>query len=143
MSDDAHDYRSMDPATDIQALRAELALDLLRLGVSSSGAMQLLDNHPLHVIERQLDYLPYRNAKRPEALIINAIRFDYSPPKELLYATDKAQSARARRALDEDSEYPPRPASPQAERYRTQGIVAAPESDGGLEPAGANGDDLL
>lgn len=66
-----------------------LAIRLQRLGVSQRGTQELL-LYPLDVIERQLDYLPYRKAKRPEALIIDAIRNDYSPPLELFHAPRSA-----------------------------------------------------
>lgn len=62
-----------------------LAIRLQKLGVSQRGTQELL-SFPLDVVERQLDYLPYRKAKRPEALIVEAIRFDYSPPLELFHA---------------------------------------------------------
>lgn len=66
-----------------------LALRLQRIGVSQRGTQELLA-YPLDVVERQLDFLPYRNAKRPEAFIIEAIRNDYSPPKEVFYAPRQA-----------------------------------------------------
>jgi hypothetical protein len=65
--------------------RVDVALDLLKLGVSNTRVTELL-TFDLDVIERQLSYLPYRKAKRPEAFIIEAIRNDYSPPKECFYA---------------------------------------------------------
>lgn len=82
----------------------ELALDLLKLGVSSAGVSDLLARHDHAVIERQLAYLPYRKAKRPEAFIIEAIRKDYSPPKEFFYAPDPTLANLEGDTVDQDSQ---------------------------------------
>jgi hypothetical protein len=67
----------------------ELAMDLLKLGVGNPVVIELLQ-YDHDVIERQLEWLPYRKAKRPEAFIVEAIRNDYTPPKEFFYATPDA-----------------------------------------------------
>ncbi len=67
----------------------KLAMELMRLGVSTSGVERLLSVNDLDEIERQLAYLPYRNAKRPEAFIVEAVRNRYSPPKEFYYAANE------------------------------------------------------
>lgn len=79
------------------------ALGLLRLGVSNARVNELL-SYDIGVIERQLEWLPYRKAKRPEALIIDAIRNNYSPPKEVYYAPPQTQPAPAEGQLDDGAE---------------------------------------
>jgi hypothetical protein len=64
----------------------KLAIELQKLGVSQLGCTRLLVEHSFEEIERQLEYLPYRKASRPEALIVEAIRHNYSPPKEFFHA---------------------------------------------------------
>lgn len=58
-----------------------VATELFKLNVSNAGVAQLLRDYPVEEIERQLLYLPYRKAKRPNAFIIEAVRGNYSPPK--------------------------------------------------------------
>jgi len=89
-----------------QRRATEIAYRLLILKVSNRGVQELIAGYPLDVIERQLDYLPYRNAKRPEALIMDAVRNNYSPPKEFFYATNETQPSLDREVLDEGSELP-------------------------------------
>lgn len=81
----------------------EAAMDLLRLGVSNTRVTELL-SYDIEIIERQLEWLPYRKAKRPEAFIIDAIRNDYSPPKECFYAPPQPQPSLTEDELDEDAE---------------------------------------
>lgn len=81
-----------------------LAMELLKLGVSKSGIETLLSLHDLDEVERQLAYLPFRKAKRPEAFIVEAVRNRYSPPKEFYYAANQTQPSGTGNALDEDPE---------------------------------------
>lgn len=71
--------------TNLERMTA-VAVELFKLNVSNTGVSQLLRDYSVDEIERQLMYLPYRNAKRPNAFIIQAIRGNYSPPKEFTYA---------------------------------------------------------
>ena len=82
--------------------KVELALRLLRLGVSNAGVSELL-TYDSEVVERQLDYLPQRKAKRPSAFIVDAIRNDYSPPNPHRHATYPSHASRRSR-LDQDTE---------------------------------------
>jgi hypothetical protein len=77
-----------------------IAMELLKLGVSHSGIQELLVNYPYDVIERQISFMPYRKAKRPEAFIMEAVRRNYSPPKEIFYAKAKAKSPVSPDSLD-------------------------------------------
>lgn len=80
-----------------------LAMELMLLGVSKSGVEQLL-MHPLDEIERQLAYLPYRKANRPEAFIIEAVRHAYSAPKEFFYAANQTKAPGSERSVDQGPE---------------------------------------
>lgn len=66
--------------------KTEAAVRLMELGVSESGVVDLLSKHAVDEIERQLDWMPYRKAKRPAAFIIDAVRRGYSAPKEAFRA---------------------------------------------------------
>jgi hypothetical protein len=81
----------------------ELALDLMKLGVASHMVTELL-GYEYDLIERQLAYLPFRKAKRPEAFIIDAIRRDYSPPKEFFYAPNQIDEPRQDGPVDQDAQ---------------------------------------
>lgn len=83
-------------------------MELLVLGVSRAGVEKLLSNHDLDEVERQLAYLPFRHAKRPEAFIVEAVRNKYSPPKEFYYAANEAAATGTDDPMDEDSEPPDR-----------------------------------
>lgn len=87
-----------------------LAFELLKLGVSHAGVQELLVNYPYEVIDRQLSFMPYRKAKRPEAFIMEAVRRNYSPPKEFFYAKAETQSAATVDPVDEGAECGIRPA---------------------------------
>ena len=82
----------------------QLAVELFKIGVSKSGVEELLSLHELDEVERQIAYLPYRKAKRPEAFVIEAVRRQYSPPKEFYYAHDSTQSINPEKSLDADAE---------------------------------------
>ena len=83
----------------------KLAVRLQELGVSGTRIVELLSKYPPEEIERQLDWLPYRKAKRPEAFVIDAIRNNYSAPKEI-YAQLSTEPARPPGAVDQGSELP-------------------------------------
>lgn len=82
----------------------ELALQLMRLGVSKQGVEHLLATVSHDVIERQLEFLPYRKARRPEAFIVQAIRNDFSPPKEFFYASNPPYPTGLDDAMDKNAE---------------------------------------
>ena len=82
----------------------QIAVRLMKLGVSNAGVQELLAQYPYEEIERQLDFLPLRKAKRPEAFIMEAVRKNYSPPKETYYAKNIAPAPKAELPLDEGAE---------------------------------------
>ncbi|MGV3615280.1 MAG: hypothetical protein ACO1SV_08095 [Fimbriimonas sp.] len=112
----------------------ELAMELLKLGVSRAGVEELL-SYGLDAVERQLAWLPYRKAKRKEALIVDAIRNNYSPPKEAYFAEAYVQPAPVH-AVDEGSERAAGPPDAFAEGHGTEDPAGAPAADGRLEPGG-------
>lgn len=77
----------------------QIAAKLLQLGISHSGVVELLQ-FPLDEVERQLSWLPYRNAKRPGAFLIKAVRQTYAPPKEFYYAKDQVKAHGVDDSLD-------------------------------------------
>lgn len=60
--------------------RDQLILALVEVGVSVRKAENLVKRFPALRIQRQLDWLPYRSARRPASMIIAAIENDYDEP---------------------------------------------------------------
>lgn len=81
----------------------QLAGRLLQLGLTHTAVVEML-SFPLDDLEAQLNWLPYRKAKRPGAFLINAVRRNYSPPKDFYYANLKAIRDRQNDSVDTDSE---------------------------------------
>jgi hypothetical protein len=126
--------------TDPRAVK--IAMRLLQLGVSGTGVTELLSQYPYDDIERQLDYLPHRKAKRPEAFIIEAVRNDYSPPNPRAHASSQTPPPRSSRRLDQNPQFSPGPADAELEGHGTPGAVDCSAADHRLEPGG-NGCDLV
>lgn len=103
-----------------------IAFDLLKLGVSHAGVQELLVNYPYDLIERQISFMPHRKAKRPEAFIMEAVRRNYSPPKELFYAKNKDNPSATSNSMDKGAKRPFRQITPDSQGY---GIAAAPDYD--------------
>lgn len=80
----------------------QLAGKLLQLGLTHAAVAEML-SFPLDDLEAQLNWLPYRKAKRPGAFLINAVRRNYSPPKEFYYANLKAIRNHQNDAVDPDA----------------------------------------
>lgn len=93
-----------------------VATELFKLNVSNAGVAQLLRDYPVEEIERQLLYLPYRKAKRPNAFIIEAVRGKYSPPKEFTYAKYLPEVPATSDRVDEDPELAFGPPAPDPEQ---------------------------
>lgn len=58
----------------------QLILELVEVGVALRKAENLVRSYPALRIRRQLDWLPYRSARRPAPMIIAAIENDYDEP---------------------------------------------------------------
>lgn len=97
--------------TNLERMTA-VATELFKLNVSNAGVSQLLRDYPVEEIERQLMYLPYRKAKRPNAFIIEAVRGNYSPPKEFTYAKYLPKVPATHDRVDEDPELAFGPSAP-------------------------------
>lgn len=123
--------------------KVQLASELHLLGVSKDGVIELLWKYPLEQIEAQLKYLPYRKAKRPEAMIFESIRKNYSPPKEFYYAQAKADLATAFDAVDEGSKQTTGRITSNSEGHRTPSDFDNAESDIRLAEGTPAGDDDL
>lgn len=93
-----------------------LAMELLQLGVSGAGVVELL-LYDHDRIERQLAYLPYRKAKRPSAFIMDAIRQDYSPPNTYPHASSQNEPVQSPPRVDTDSQSAPGSTAPNPERH--------------------------
>ncbi len=118
----------------------QIALQLKKLNVSQAGIVDLLSSYPYDVIERQLKFLPYRKAKRKEAFIIDAIRNNYSPPKEFYYAPHETTASPNNPALDQNSEPDFGQADANAQGYGTPSTPGPTESYQWLESGGLDGD---
>ena len=81
-----------------------VAGELAKLHVSRKGILMLLQNYSLDEIETQLAYLPHRNAKRPNAFLIDAIRGNYSAPNTFFYAKYLTQDKSAPVPMDKGSQ---------------------------------------
>lgn len=110
-----------------------LAVRLQELGVSQAGVVELLSQYPLDLIEQQLAWLPMRKAKRPEAFIIEAVRNNYSPPKEAFHAQTEKPAPQPEALMDKAAELPTGQAAPQPEGYRAEGAPGDSSPDGWLE----------
>lgn len=60
--------------------RDQLILELVQVGVHQRKAENLVRRFPAERIRRQLEWLPYRSARRPAPLVIAAIENDYDKP---------------------------------------------------------------
>ncbi len=109
--------------------KIELAKRLHLVGVSKDGVVELLWKYPLERIELQLEYLPYRKAKRPEAMIIESIRKDYSPPKEFYYARSQNELAEAFEPVDQSVESSSGSPAAHAEGHRAEGDADSDSPD--------------
>ena len=111
-----------------------LAVELQKIGVSQDGVYQLLANYPEEVIEAQLRYLPHRRAKRPEAFIVEAIRNNYSAPKEMYHAHPQVKPKNS--SLDQSAEPASRPLDAGPSGHGAAGLAPGHPPDGGLGQVG-------
>lgn len=121
----------------------ELAKELHLLGVSNAGVVELLTQYPHDRIRKQLDYLPHRKAKRPEAIIIEAVRNNYSAPKtyfEHYYAKNTSSHPQPRPLVDEGAKHPVRQAHAGSEGYGAEGAPPDDSSDEWIRPGGQSCD---
>jgi len=82
---------------------------LSRLGVSPEQVEFLVTNFDVERIQRQLDWLPYRNARKPAHFIIAAVEHDYEEPIDLRFqrlTTGADEAPHDTGANDDDSHEP-------------------------------------
>ncbi len=72
---------------------AEAKAELFRLGVSRSQILELMKRYNLERVEKQLEWLPYRHARKPSSLIVAAIKEDYEEPAAALEQTAAGSSS--------------------------------------------------
>ncbi len=82
------------PEGAVDEATADTRRRLLGVGVTKDQADFLLGSYDLERIQRQLEWLPYRNAKNPAGFIVAAIEDDYEEPFAL----------RIRRTTGDDTE---------------------------------------
>lgn len=82
-------------------VKESIRISLVNTGVSEHIASELVRNYPAERITRQLRMLPFRNAREPAAMLVKAIREDWSAPsaytammreKAAMQAKKKAES---------------------------------------------------
>lgn len=110
-----------------------IAYALMSLGVSKSGVERIMREYSYDLIEKQLAYLPFRKAKRPEAMIIESIRRNYSAPKDFFYAPHQTEP-QGDNPLDQGSELPARHPASDPQGYGAEAATYPPSPNGGLEP---------
>ncbi len=113
--------------------RIEAAKVMLQLGISQAAVVRLLTNYELEVLERQIYYLPYRKAKRPGAFLIEAVRFDYSAPKDLFHAKVQTEPEDEQQ-LDKSAERLVGRVASDLKRHRAEAPANPASPDRGLEP---------
>lgn len=68
------------PEDAVDEATAQVRRRLLSLGVSKEQVVFLIDTFDVERIQNQLDWLPYRNARKPAHFIVAAIEDDYEEP---------------------------------------------------------------
>lgn len=75
------------PLTPEEAQRRDLVLRLVAQGLTPEQGRGLMDLYRPDLIERQLEYLPYRHARNPAGMLVASIEGDYAPPLALRLAS--------------------------------------------------------
>jgi len=79
-----------------------LAEKLKKVGVSDKAIQQILANYAKETIHNQLLYLPHRQAKNPAGLLVQAIKGNWSEPKEYLSLKEKQKQTQEQNQLLEE-----------------------------------------
>lgn len=77
---------------ELSARESDVKMALLRLGVRRSQILELVENYALELIEQQLEWLPYRRARKPSSLIVAAIKENYDEPATLPATTSNSNN---------------------------------------------------
>ena len=76
--------------------RKRILRELLKHGVSGSIASELLDRYPTDRIARQLETLPFRSAREPAAMLIKAVKEDWTAPAAYMSRQKKEAEQRTK-----------------------------------------------
>ncbi len=68
---------------------------LIDRGVTLKTALELIQVYPIEQIWAQIEYLPYRSARDPAAVLVQSIREGWAPPAAYLERTRREAVARA------------------------------------------------
>ncbi len=106
----------------LSASSAALMERLVQVGVTRAAAEKLVRQYPERIAD-QVEYLAYRSAQDPAALLVEAIRHNWQPPALYLQAQTEAEESRReaeeRRQLEEK-----RREKEQVRRERTERLEA-------------------
>jgi hypothetical protein len=72
---------------------ADVKIELLKLGVSRTIILDLVEKFSLESIEQQLAWLPLRRARKPSSLIVSAIKEGYEEPAAALEQTTASSNS--------------------------------------------------
>ncbi len=89
--------------TGSQEAGSDLVEHLLAAGVTRHVARHIVAQTPREAIERQLSYLPFRNADDPGALLVRAIQEEWAPPGSFR-STQEQQAAEQAQRREADAE---------------------------------------
>ena len=95
---------ALEESLPVPALLSPSAQQLVDAGVSRKTALELLEAYPAEC-EQQLEYLPYRDARDPGAVLVKSIREGWSAPPAWTQAQEekkKAARAQQRRVQTEE-----------------------------------------
>ncbi len=96
-----HEQQHMHDKSRCEALDS-VVVALANLGVTSRTAWDLAQKHPEGHIRAQIDMLPYRQASDPAAVLVKAIREEWTAPTG--YETPEQREGRASRKAHEQAE---------------------------------------
>ena len=104
------DFTEPENATPEVRQQIELLRRLTAQGIATEHAEMLVENYPAERIKRQLDWLQYRPARNPAALLRAAIEHDYEMPPALRFAISNAPKINDEPIIetpDQETDLPP------------------------------------
>jgi len=82
----------------------QLVDKLKQVGVSDQAIRAMMAKYPPKIIQQQLNYLPYRQAKNPAGLLVQAIKGDWSTPKEYLAVKEQQRQTQEQNQLKDEQQ---------------------------------------
>ena len=95
-------YKNKKQQTTEGVVGGDLVEKLKKVGVSDKAIVQIMAKYAPKIIQNQLSYLPYRQAKNPAGLLVQAIKGDWSVPKEYLAVKEKQRQTQEQNQLKEE-----------------------------------------